>query len=378
MKTALGLLCLIAAAAWQFDWIIDAWSHSPLDRNGPYFFSFAVISGIVGGVLTRHLSTQPDLTGLWVLFPATAAMVLCCTLDLRLGYYLSWLTAVMAFTWTRWGWPAALWIMPLLGIIALGLPVTGYLLKLSSIDIPGLNLLSGFGIKCSLLTVLAGTFFYTSILNSKSRPVWLTPSQLFFASATFLTLGFLVAQTEAKKFHRAFLPFPPDSLQTSNWAGNMLPLSNSEEDGFEGTQLNKYQFSNRSGETLTLSVLSAGNYPRSLHPPEYCLLGSGWKIKERLIANLRAGDTPIRVSSLVFQRDHLRLYGVYWLSSPDRSTSSHAAFRRSGKALKNEQWHLFFLTTPTGSESGLSHSRIENFLSDLTSSEGLFSSHASR
>lgn len=116
--------------------------------------------------------------------------------------------------------------------------------------------------------------------------------------------------------------------------GTDQPVSKSELALLPGdTQFAKKLYKDARGNQVNSQIVLAGGEKRSIHRPEICLPGQGWRIKDRAVLSIPIeGGEPLEVTRLRISRPitlpngeetELESYFLYWFVGKDTTTPHH-------------------------------------------------------
>jgi len=146
---------------------------------------------------------------------------------------------------------------------------------------------------------------------------------------------------------------PPVALVEDEWAfgswlGADIPVSPAEQRLFaDSRRLSKRLYSTRDGRQVSVLLVESDNV-HDLHTPEYCLSGSGWRLSRdealRDADGLGFGAEAPAAGVLTAARGRQRLSGVYWFSSPQRSSGDLAGLRLQRRLTPGQRYSMTLVT----------------------------------
>ena len=100
-----------------------------------------------------------------------------------------------------------------------------------------------------------------------------------------------------------------------------------------------------------------------LHAPEYCLTGSGWRMRDRDPSPWSVGNPAAAAAELAASRGADELKSVYWFTSDSRSTTDLTGLRLQSRIAPNEPFTLYMVTAIDETGEG-SDEILSDFLED--------------
>jgi len=147
-----------------------------------------------------------------------------------------------------------------------------------------------------------------------------------------------------------------------DWSGTDIPLSVSEKRFWQGTRVRKLLFYDEQGQKINVLFVDSKEDIHRLHAPEYCLMGSGWKIIRRNIQKIPIPGKDVLIQMIVAKRKHQTNIFYYWFSSNESSTPSYLALRHFYKYKSKQNWRLYQISTVGDSLS--SEQLLNNFVKE--------------
>jgi len=99
--------------------------------------------------------------------------------------------------------------------------------------------------------------------------------------------------------------------QIGDWKGKDLPITEGEYKILETRNLFSREYSKRSGERVFLFVIYSENNRSVFHPPEVCLIGSGFNVEDKQVDELKHGSQVLRTNKLFIRKDKLKELVLY-------------------------------------------------------------------
>ena len=354
---AASATALIAPSA---RWIRDAWENSPQDSPGPWFACLALAwwAVVALSVRTVHERFEPSalpLVVLWVLIGASGIVFDVNLLVAVAGVGTSW-----ALAWGLYGSTAGLLLVPSLAAALLALPTTGYLIDelwlSTGLVSPG-DLISKTAI-CGLLMLAGATGL---VLHIRGRH-----AAVGALATTYGVLGLLAVAG----LFMAFRPpqfGPPVRLDEADWVfgswlGAEIAATPSEQRLFSQSRLSKRAYARPDGRRVAVLIVESEDVHR-LHAPEYCLTGSGWRMKHRASSPWSVGNPTAAAAELAASRGVDELKSVYWFTSDSRSTTDLTGLRLQSRLAPREAFTLYMVTAIDETGEG-SDQILSDFLGD--------------
>jgi hypothetical protein len=345
-RAGIVVLGLVLAMASSMGWIIEAWRSSPLDAWGWLFMIAAAAWAVMVLTLVPRrgddASQGPDAAG----WPLLAGVILLALggllLDLRVVVAAAGLGFGWSLAWLLLGRAAGVLLLPSLLLALLGLPTLGFLLA----RFWGAAGLAPVPVLLLKAIVAAGTLLAGLLLLWRRRRGRLPlPGPLQSAYAVVLaaaTAGLLVALDPP-----AFGPplaLAEDQWRFGDWYGAEIPTAPSERRLFgDSRRLSKRLYATKDGGRVSVLVVESDDV-HDLHPPEYCLSGSGWVIGSADSGGADALPLAAAAAEISAIRDDQRLAGVYWFSSASRSTPDLSGLRLQSRLVPGEPFTLYLIT----------------------------------
>lgn len=366
-------IALLLGLAPSAGWVLTAWGASPLDAWGWAF----LLAAAAWAVLVLTLTPPADAGAVdgavdAAAWPLLAAFVLLggggLVFDVRIAVALAGLGLGWSLAWLLLGGRLGLLLLPALLVAALGLPTVGFMLErvwLALAPAIGLGAVPALGLKAgsAALALLVGVLLL--VLDRRGGLVTPGLARTSYAVVFIGALAALAAAWQAPRFGPA-LALAERDFSVGDWYGAEVPVSPSEQELFAGSRrLGKLLYAGPDGGRISVLIAESDDV-HDLHAPEYCLSGSGW-----VIGNAEAAETatalplPVQTTGeLAAARGDQRLAGVYWYSSPTRSTADIAGLRlaRTGA----DEPFTLYLITAVGNAGGDARAQLASFLRAAT------------
>jgi hypothetical protein len=353
-------LLTLALLAPSLPWIWRAWFSSPLDAWG---WVFLLLGCLWWFLVLDLLSAAPSDAGSavdhagwpWLALGVGVAM-LGLALDVRVALAAAALACGWAVAWLLNGGRVALLLLPALLLGLLALPTTGYLLQQGWIALGGLLGLAGWSAPAGPGVLLLKAGVALGALALGLLLAWLgrggrlgapRPAITAYAVAVLVGAAGLVLALNPPAFG------PPVALVEDEWAfgpwlGAEIPVSPAEQRLFaDSRRLSKRLYSTRDGRRVSVLLVESDDV-HALHTPEYCLSGSGWRLSRdealRDADGLGFGAEAPAAGVLTAARGRQRLSGVYWFSSPQRSSGDLAGLRLQRRLTPGERYSMTLVT----------------------------------
>lgn len=281
------------------------------------------------------------------------------------------------------GWVAALFTMPLLGVVSLGLPsmlivkLHGFARALAD-GTAGrfqLALLVESLLACALIVFFV--VFCLRRLRGENHgkveqdptavgghSVLTSPTVKFFILLAFVGILF---QTFFNSQAAAFddLNRLDVASRVGEWEGIDLEPTAGEVEVFGRDRILSRRYVRERFDPVHLLVSATGADRDRTHKPEICMTGSGWKVQKREIVDLERAERPFAMTKLLLERDTQLLEMRYWFDDGEgmrfgrfeRFLPVDTARRLAGK---RTDWHVYRVFAPPGSPA------MEDFIGELT------------
>jgi hypothetical protein len=393
----LTLLALLPSVAW----IWQAWLTSPLDAWGWVFLLLGGLWGfLVLDLLSATLLRSPALTagldhaGWPCVLGAVLLGIAGLLLDVRIAMASAALGLGWSLVWLLLGGRVALLLVPTLLLGLLALPTTGYLLQQGWVVLGSLAAgLTGGGawsaptspgvllLKAAVALLALGLGLALAWLGRRDAlgtpPLAITAYSM---ASLLAAVGLLVALNPP-----AFGPplaLVEDEWSFGPWLGAEIPVTPAEQRLFaDSRRLSKRLFSTRDGSRVSVLLVESDDV-HDLHTPEYCLSGSGWRLtRDRSMvpddglsfggdAGAAAdGPRPPAAGVLTAVRGRQRLAGLYWFSTPERSSGDLAGLRLQ-RRLSPESRYGMTLVTAVGAAEQDAEETLAAFVRDAPWEQG--------
>jgi EpsI family protein len=326
-----------------FMWTFQAWKSSPLDRIG-YIFVLLSISLIIFS-WRRVEKGRPHLKGALAFFLISFGALVTSTLaEINFLSALSFLCLGFASQLMLIGRRFFIVTAPLLILAFIGVPVTAFIINKVLFFILGHS--SGTWtqvVQISLAFSMIGLWWYSLKKHRISEKDKFEINEKSLNRFTCYLLIFLVVKL---CFHSS-APFTSlkseinMSYLLGDWAGVNKPVSNI----IQGSQV-WFRIYSKEGKLVEVIITSSGGNRHHLHPPEYCLTGSGWKISKKESRKiLFQGLIEREVGELSLKKDGQKRHFIHWYTDgetyfPDYlSMLAEDTLRRFQG--KRTNWYLF-------------------------------------
>jgi len=324
-------------------WTVNAWISSPLDAWG---WVFVLVGFLATAVCLRRLPAVPAEgrgRGALVLAATGALLIL-------LGAWVSVhviqaggaLALLAGLTWTLVGRHATLAVLPLIGVVALGLPTTTWVLnRILGIEAGSTGIWLKIPLSIAFLA-LAGWGSRRAIAHGRSA----VPPETRAGIAAVLGVA-LIATTwlhvggdgeDRRELRLTYLQ--------GAWRGEDVPVGEGVA-AILGRERVTSRIYRRGGDGVHVVITATGGDRHRAHPPSYCLTGAGYRIVGReTIAVQGPGEVPLQR----FRGENGELAMVSWFTDGDAVLPAYAdllwtdAARRLAGA--RTDWHCFRLISP--------------------------------
>ena len=110
--------------------------------------------------------------------------------------------------------------------------------------------------------------------------------------------------------------------QIGEWKGRDLPITEGEYKILETRNLFSREYSKRSGERVFLFVIYSENNRSVFHPPEVCLIGSGFNVEDKQVDEFKRGSQVLRTNKLFIRKDKFKELVLYSYKAGDLYTDN--------------------------------------------------------
>jgi hypothetical protein len=374
---------LLVLLAPSLPWIWHAWFSSPLDAWGWVFLLLALlwwflVLDLLSGASQRdgapaRARVDPAAWPLIALFAGVGAFGL--VLDVRVALAAAAVGLGWAVAWLLTGGRVALLLIPALVLGLLALPTTGYLLSHAWVALGGLLGLAGWSAPAGAGVLLLKAGVALAALSFGLLLAWLArrgslaappPALTAYAVAALIGAGGLAVALNPPAFGPP-LALADDEWAFGHWLGAEIPVSPAEQRLFaDSRRLSKRLYSTRDGRQVSVLLVESDDV-HALHTPEYCLSGSGWRLSRdealRDAERLGFGADAPAAGVLTAARGGQRLAGVYWFSSPQRSSGDLAGLRLQRRLTPGERYSMT-LVTAVGDAEARADQALADFVRD--------------
>lgn len=340
MKKVIVLLLAGIPMILRLPWILTAWRNSPLDRDGPFYLLAAVVLSIFLRRQMRFRTDKLDYSGMVCVVGAIAGLVYGYINDINSLYMFFGLTLFFGMIWVLWGERVFVCVLPVYIVSVAALPTTTYVTGMLMVSLMGTQIMTGAWIKFVITALMVGIFLLIGFKDVQLKKFYVKrASMIYIVGVILVFLGFLFCDGTAI-LNKSFQP-PFSSLDPEGWIGTSIALSPAETAFFRDYNVAKEVFFSDSAEQITtLSVFSKNDIHR-LHPPEYCLLGSGWDISKAKKEMIKIRGENFPVMRIVGKKGERSILAYYWYSSVNESTPSFSVFRRVFRKSDKDHWNLY-------------------------------------
>jgi hypothetical protein len=356
--TIIGLVSLLLLGPSAL-WALAAWRNSPLDTQGLIFVALAVAWWSLVIPLGRPDPRALDPAAWPIVALGALVAALGLTLDIRLLQALGALGMIWGLAWALLGGALALVLAPSILFGAFGLPTTTYLLG-RLLLVLGQPAALALPLKVGLtgVALVAGVILLVNHVRG-----WSPRLPLRTTAIGTLMLVALAALGVALSPPRLGPPARIDETRWAfgTWVGAEVGTSPNERTMFQDCRLSKRVYARRDGRQVSLLIVESGDVHR-IHSPEYCLGGSGWQVSARSLLTWTLGPQGAAGERLAARRGDQTLTGVYWYSSPSRSTLDLPGLRLQSRLVRGESFALY-LATVYDAAPGEQDAVLRDFLS---------------
>ena len=333
-------------------WIKQAWAYSPLDKAGPLFAAVGVGWALLVGVLAKGYGRSFDPTA-WPI--VLLALLGACigeffninVLQAGAGVVFSW-----GLAWALYGASTGLLLLPSVVCLVLALPTTSYLIGVLW-RMFGLAPVPGPAVKVGCVLIALGLGSIGIALQRGGRSLSPGPMATTYGVLALLALGGVLLALRPPAFG------PPVRLDEQQWAfgrwlGAEIPSSPIEQRLYKDYRLSKRSYASNQGHLVVVLIVESDDVHK-LHPPEYCLSGSGWQVEQSGLSTWAFGHIAAVAAGLRASRDGSELKAVYWFSSRSRSTADLVGLRLRSGLVPDEPFTLYMVTAIAAVKASSEH-----------------------
>jgi hypothetical protein len=322
-------------------WVLTAWRASPLDAQGWIFAALAVVWWNLVMPLGRTRETGIDHSAWPILILGVCVGAAGLYFDVRLMVAIGALGVIWGVTWALCGAALGMVFAPALLCGVFALPTTTFLLGrgLLALGLPAAYALPLKAVLAALALLLGLGLLIAHVRGWSPRVRPAVTGVAVLAAVAAGALGVAMNPPELG---------PPARLDEAQWTfgtwiGAEIAASPNEQSMFEDCRLSKRIFAGRKGERVSVLIVESEDVHR-IHSPEYCLSGSGWQVQGRARAPWTLGPKATAAETLTATRGGQSIKGVYWFSSPSRSTLDLAGLRLQSRLAPGEAFTLYLVT----------------------------------
>ncbi len=353
-------------------WMATAWCSSPLDRIGVVFFGL----GVTG------------LTLVWRKFPRAGkgqgamgllalAMLLAALAAMLSIHILSAFSALLALFGTAvfWrGWRFATRVLPLFGVMWLGMPTVHFQLR-KLIELTGespllivVHLISGALVCIALAETWLAFRDWDTAGGAPQRKVRVNAGALSFICVLGL-VGHLTASDRshadlsAARLQVAFLQ--------GDWTGSEAEIPEATLALLGSSNALAWSYVRASdGSEVELLITAIAGDRHLAHPPEYCLNGACWKIRETAPRGCALGDgRVVEMTRLLLDREGQLMALACWFEDGEGTTCASykqmfAADLRRRLVGRKSDWRLYRVMSAAPGPGAKVDAFLQNFRID--------------
>jgi hypothetical protein len=326
----------------KLPYMLRAWSNSPQDRFDWIFVSIFVLLFPLVWLKTRKRKevATVDYTVLIVLVPALLGYVASLYVAINALQILCGIAIAFSVFWFIYGGQNAYRVLPLFGLLAVGITSTTYWINYYVGD-PGM--LSGYLIKFTtagiLLIWLATNLLWERKIQTRS---------LLYSGAVCVAALYIWQSEESSAQKGAPILLQLSEGKTGPYLGQTQEVTDDDIRFFgEDSAIEKYYYIGDANGVYILA-LTCGTKINSIHPASHCLRSSGWTILSEEIFQTTINEDPIYVSEIVAQSQNQRYLFWVWYSNSVFSTGSFVHFRKEWD--RDETWQTYQLMVPLKNE----------------------------
>lgn len=321
-------------------WIINAWGHSPLDKDGPFWVLVVIVGFLLNYPNFRKSSKEKDYVA-FVLISASLIFLLGgIYLNINIIAIGAAIFLSLSFVWLFFGWQVFLICLPLYLILCMSLPTSTYILWYVLGKIGLSNYLTALYAKILIASVLV----ITGWIYSWQKTYKLTRVNCIYWCSFVLFLALLVfsyiPSSSSLPFYINLNTDPKD-----NWFGDRSHLDGIEENLFNEVNADKYKFYREDGyEISVINFKAQTSNIHSIHPPDYCLRGAGWSIEEDSSAIVIINHNKYLVRKIIASLQNYKILLYSWYTSEYESTNDYKVFRIVQKRSASADWQSYLVS----------------------------------
>ncbi len=335
---------VIALLVWRGGWVIESWRYSPLDKFGPLYALGALVLLFSDFRSFLQIRRSLNLQALFILSVAIVSMGIAVRININFIFFLAGLLTLSSLVWLLYGWNAFLRNVPIFGLSVLALPEITYFADLAILTLFNRPLFAGEWLKVGTGFLFTCQFIAAKFYqNTKGRPLIRPHVAAYLLGVSAVVLLMILMQKH--EITGPAMNLTLDKYSFKNWVGDEAKPTVAEKGFYQHGRMRKMIFFNPQGAAVTLMVVSSKTDIHDLHPPEYCLIGSGWTVLERSTVLINSQHPGAYVMRIKTQHQNENTLGYYWFSSEQLSTPSHFTFRKAARNTANKEWRLYRIQT---------------------------------
>jgi len=318
-------------------WIWYAWFNSPLDKFGPLWIICAVILLLLNFKYVKKTSDKKDYSALILIIFSIVFFIISLNMQINIFSLSAALILSMTSFWLLFGWTSFVTLFAVYAIAFLSFPTTTYIVGYlqSKINLPimlNAELIKGIII---FLLLLIGLYY------PRQKKFYLTKINGIYWCSVFIFLVLLIFYNSPTSEISDPLSLSIKTTPIDGWYGENCSLTNIEKKLFKGSDVKKYLFYNETGNVITIMNFKANDNLHSIHPPDYCLQGAGWKILKDNYISVDIKSKKYFIRKIIASYKHSKTIILSWYTSDSITTGDFKIFRLYQKSSIKSAWQSY-------------------------------------
>ena len=342
-------------------WIYNGWIHSPLDKFGYLFF---LVAALFLTFKLKHSNIKEDnsskLVATFLVMHFLIEIILHFT-GINILRALNMLCLGGIFIYAYWGKKQLIHCLPYILIMALSFPTISFMINKILTNVTSTNIATALVTKTvlTLLLIVAAKYLKTDSSRSQNSSSF-SALPFIISLSLYLSFGLMFShKSDSKPIHSSLNL----SYLLDGWLGKNTKFMD------ESPYLWSRLYIKNDKRIKVIINASAGDR-NSLHPPEYCLTGSGWKLSQENVINW----TNKQITEMRLDKADLKKYFYHWYSD---GTSYFKSYKEmltedSLRRLRGIRTNWFLFRIIADSPEPVTESFLKSFTGSFKSSEEVF------
>lgn len=359
MKTYFKLLVVLLCAlplAWKFPYLLNGWRFSPLDRYDWLFFAAALLALALALPFVRRRAGSADWRGLLLMLPGAACIGAGVWLPMNSLVIIGGILLLGGSWWLCWGWALCFSLLPVAGLLLLGVTSSSFWLEEGIRELLGFMPLRAVALKG--LAAAALLLWQTAICMFARIPNCWTAT--YGGGLAVLALLLAVSIVHVPLQGESLLLRIGD-LKPGDYLGREQTLTDQESRFFAGNTARKFIYADARHSLMLLAVVLGDDIHR-IHPAALCMQSGGWTIESSSQRLLKLPGLSGAVQRLKARYNGMNYLVYVWYADPAFSTGSFPLFRQRWSADGN--WQTYQLFTPDDDDAD---QRLTDFIAAVLS-----------